>query len=50
MKSSQSKFSNKKINSGEESSSKPTSSKASGCCCGSRFSTEVEETEIEEEK
>lgn len=50
MKSSQSKFSNKKSNSGAESSSKSASSKVSGCCCGSKFSEEIEETEIEEEK
>jgi hypothetical protein len=50
MKNSQSKFSNKKINSGTESSSKPTSSKVGGCCCGSKFSEEIDETEIEEEK
>lgn len=50
MKSSQSKFSNKKTNSGAESSLRPTSSKVSGCCCGSKFSEEIEETEIEEDK
>lgn len=48
MKSSQSKFSNKKPNSGTESSKATTA--ASGCCCGSRYSEEIEETEVEEEK
>lgn len=50
MKSSQSKFSNKKANFGVESSTKSASSKSSGCCCGSKFSEESEEIEIEEEK
>lgn len=48
MKSSQSKFSNKKPNSGTESSKATTAT--SGCCCGSRYSEEIEETEVEEEK
>ena len=48
MKSSQSKFSNKKTNSGAESSKASTA--ASGCCCGSKYSEEIEETEVEEEK
>jgi len=48
MKSSQSKFSNKKSHLGTD-SSKSTSS-VSGCCCGSKISEEIEETEIKEEK
>ena len=45
MKSSQSKFSNKK--SGVEKSSHPnTKSSGSGCCCGSKLSEEIDEVEI----
>jgi len=44
MKSSQSKFSNKKSN--QESGVKKGSSTASGCCCGSHFSEEIEDIEI----
>ena len=44
MKNSQSKFSNKKINS--EKSSKPKPSSVSGCCCGIQGSKEVDEMEV----
>ena len=43
MKSSQSKFSNKKY--GKETSS-ASGGKTSGCCCGSKVSEEVDEIEI----
>ena len=48
MKNSQSKFSNKKIHSSKEPTSKASS--VSGCCCGSKISEEIEETEVETEK
>lgn len=48
MKNSQSKFSRKKTMS--ESGSKPSSSNASGCCCGSKLSDDFEEVEIIEEE
>lgn len=47
MKSSHSKFSNKKSDSGKETMSRAS---LSGCCCGSKISEEVEETEVKEEK
>ena len=45
MKSSQSKFSNKK--SGTDTNSH-SGSKSSGCCCGSKLSEEIDEVEIME--
>ena len=48
MKSFQSKFSRKK--SGTESSSKPSSSSVSGCCCGSKYADDFDEVEIIEEE
>lgn len=44
MKNSQSKFSNDKSKS--NTSSKPNTSKSSGCCCGSKLSDDVEEIDI----
>lgn len=44
MKDYQSKFSNKKSNT--ETGKKKGGSTVSGCCCGSHFSEEIEEVEI----
>ena len=49
MKSSQSKFSNKRASLNKESSSKGSSA-VSGCCCGSKLSENVEATTAEDEK
>lgn len=43
MKSSQSKFSNKKY--GKETNS-ASGGKSSGCCCGSKISEEIDEIEV----
>lgn len=45
MKSSQSKFSNKKSGT-EKGTYSGTKSSGSGCCCGSKLSEEVDEVEI----
>ena len=45
MKSSQSKFSNKKSGT-ENGSHSNTKSSSSGCCCGSKLSEEIDEVEI----
>lgn len=44
MKNSQSKFSNEKFKS-ETSGAKPNST-ASGCCCGSKISDEIDEVDV----
>ena len=49
MKNSQSKFSNKK-SSYENGASGTKSSTSSGCCCGAKFSEDIEELDIIEDE